>query len=186
MRPELRSASIAICLPGIASSVNLAATSATRSAPLVMTRNCTSTIMKKITKPTTTLPCSTKLPKDLMTCPASPPRDRMFRVEDTLMPRRNRVVIRSRDGKMENSSAPLIFMLMIRIINDTAIFMMIMTSSINGLIGMIKSKTMTTTKSVTALLVSRFLMFTPFFGSACICKPEFPRQHHSVRAEFLR
>ena len=35
--PELRSASIAICLPGIASRVNLAVTSATRSAPFVTT-----------------------------------------------------------------------------------------------------------------------------------------------------
>ena len=37
MRPALRSASIAICLPGIASRVKRAATSATRPAPFVMT-----------------------------------------------------------------------------------------------------------------------------------------------------
>jgi len=37
MRPAFRSASIAICLPGIASSVNRAPTSAMRPAPLVIT-----------------------------------------------------------------------------------------------------------------------------------------------------
>ena len=37
--PELKSASIAICFPGIASSVNLAETSATRSEPFVITKN---------------------------------------------------------------------------------------------------------------------------------------------------
>ena len=40
--PARRSASMAICLPGIASSVKRAATSATRSAPLATTRNWTS------------------------------------------------------------------------------------------------------------------------------------------------
>ena len=44
--PVFKSASIAICFPGIASSVNLAATSATRSAPFVMTRNCINTIIR--------------------------------------------------------------------------------------------------------------------------------------------
>ena len=37
--PELKSASIAICFPGIASRVNLAETSATRSEPFVITKN---------------------------------------------------------------------------------------------------------------------------------------------------
>ena len=39
MAPVFKSASIAICLPGIASRVNLAVTSATRSEPLLITRN---------------------------------------------------------------------------------------------------------------------------------------------------
>ena len=39
IRPLLRSASMAICFPGMASRVNLAATSATRSEPFVITMN---------------------------------------------------------------------------------------------------------------------------------------------------
>ena len=50
--PARRSASMAICLPGMASRVKRAATSATRSAPLVMTINCTRVMIKKITPPT--------------------------------------------------------------------------------------------------------------------------------------
>ena len=49
MRPALRSASMAICLPGIASRVKRAATSVTRSAPLVMTMNWMTTRMRKTT-----------------------------------------------------------------------------------------------------------------------------------------
>ena len=39
IRPLFKSASMAICLPGMASRVNLAATSATRSEPFVITIN---------------------------------------------------------------------------------------------------------------------------------------------------
>ena len=53
IRPELYSASIAICLPGRASRVNRAATSATRVDPLVMTRNCTAMMIRKMMKPIT-------------------------------------------------------------------------------------------------------------------------------------
>ena len=60
-----------ICLPGMASSVNRAATSATRSAPLVMTMNCTRVMIRKMTAPTTKLPCTTNLPNARMTSPAS-------------------------------------------------------------------------------------------------------------------
>ena len=70
MRPELRSASMAICLPGMASRVNRAETSATRSEPLVMTMNCTRTMMRKMTRPTTTSPWMTNSPKVLTTSPA--------------------------------------------------------------------------------------------------------------------
>ena len=61
--PAFRSASIAICLPGIASSVKRAATSATRPAPLVITTNWMTTRIMNTTRPTTTLPPTTKLPK---------------------------------------------------------------------------------------------------------------------------
>ena len=52
MMPALRFESMAICLPGMASRVNRAATSLMRPAPLVMTMNCTITMMRKITTPT--------------------------------------------------------------------------------------------------------------------------------------
>ena len=68
--PWLRSASIAICFPGIASSVNRAETSATRSDPLVMTMKLTMTRITNTMKPTTALPPTTKLPNAVMTSPA--------------------------------------------------------------------------------------------------------------------
>ena len=68
--PELRSASIAICLPGIASRVNRAATSATRPAPFVITMNWMTIRMRKITSPTITDPPTTKCPNASMTWPA--------------------------------------------------------------------------------------------------------------------
>ena len=51
-----RNEQIAICLPGMASRVKRAPTSATRSAPLAMTRNWTMVRMRKTTAPTTKLP----------------------------------------------------------------------------------------------------------------------------------
>ena len=51
-----------ICLPGMASSVNLAATSETRSAPFAITTNCTIVMMRKMTAPTMKFPPTTKLP----------------------------------------------------------------------------------------------------------------------------
>ena len=52
MMPAFRSASIDICLPGMASKVKRAATSATRPAPLVMTMKLMMTRMMKTTIPT--------------------------------------------------------------------------------------------------------------------------------------
>ena len=60
INPALKSASIVICLPGIASKANLADTSAIRSAPFVITINCTIVMIKNITTPTTMLPPVTK------------------------------------------------------------------------------------------------------------------------------
>ena len=60
--PARMSASIDICLPGIASRVKRAATSETRSAPFAMTTNWTIVMMRKMTAPTMKLPPTTKLP----------------------------------------------------------------------------------------------------------------------------
>ena len=71
IRPAERSASIAICLPGMASRVKRAATSAMRPEPLVMTTKFTITRMAKTITPMTKLPPITKLPKASMTWPAA-------------------------------------------------------------------------------------------------------------------
>jgi hypothetical protein len=108
IRPAERSASIAICLPGMASRWKRAATSAMRPEPLVMTTKLTMTRMAKTMMPMTKLPPITKLPKASMTWPAasvpSCPRDRIRRVEAMLSERRNIVEISRMVGKAENSS----------------------------------------------------------------------------------
>ncbi len=71
IRPAERSASIAICLPGMASRLKRAATSAMRPEPLVMTMKLTITRIAKTTMPMTKLPRMTKLPKASMTWPAA-------------------------------------------------------------------------------------------------------------------
>ena len=77
---------MAICFPGIASSVNRAATSATRSAPLVITIKLIMTRMKNTTRPTKTFPPTTKEPNVSTTPPASP-SDRIARVVETFKAR---------------------------------------------------------------------------------------------------
>ena len=106
MRPALRSASIAICLPGIASSVKRAPTSATRPAPFVTTTNWITIRIRKITSPTTTFPPITNSPNACTTWPASPVV-RIRRVTETLIARRNIVVSSSSDGNEAKSSARL-------------------------------------------------------------------------------
>ena len=67
---------MAICLPGIPSRVNRAATSLMRMAPLVMTTNWMRTMIEKMTRPTTMLsvpvaPPVTNRPKVNTTPPAA-------------------------------------------------------------------------------------------------------------------
>ena len=106
MWPARSSASIDICLPGMASSVKRAATSATRSEPLEMTMNWMMVRMRKMTAPTTRLPATTKLPKAWITWPASA-FSRMRRVADTSSASRNSVVSSSSVGKVAIFSASL-------------------------------------------------------------------------------
>ncbi len=61
---------MAICLPGMASRVKRAATSAIRPEPFVMTTKFTITRIEKTITPITKLPCMTKLPNASMTLPA--------------------------------------------------------------------------------------------------------------------
>ena len=69
--PAFKSASIAICRPGMPSKANRAATSLIRVAPLVITTNWITTMITKMTNPTTILPLATNSPKVLITSPAA-------------------------------------------------------------------------------------------------------------------
>ena len=108
IRPAERSASIAICLPGMASKWKRAATSAMRPEPLVMTMKFTITRIVKTMMPMTKLPLITKLPNASMTWPAaavpSCPCARIRRVEARLSESRNIVEISRMVGNAENSS----------------------------------------------------------------------------------
>ena len=128
--PLFKSASIAICFPGMASSVNLAATSATRSEPFVITINCTSTIIRNMIKPMTTFPRITNCPKVWTTCPAYPLSNRIFLVDEILSPSLNSVVIRRIEGNTENSRVSLIYMVITRISSDSVILSINKKSSI--------------------------------------------------------
>ena len=69
IRPAFRSASMAICLPGMASSVKRAPTSAMRSAPLVTTMKLMTTRIANTIRPTAKLPPIRKWPKASITLP---------------------------------------------------------------------------------------------------------------------
>ena len=125
MRPADRSASMAICLPGMASSVKRAPTSAMRVAPLVMTTKLMVSRMAKTMRPMTKSPLITSREKPPMMKPAaldpSEPLDRMSRVVAMLSDRRSSVATSSTVGKAENSSGRSIHSATIRISTESAI-----------------------------------------------------------------
>ena len=125
IRPAERSASIAICLPGMASRWKRAATSAMRPEPLVMTTKFTITRIVNTMMPITKLPLITKLPNASMTWPAaavpSCPCARIRRVEARLSASRSMVAISSTVGKAENSSGAWMNSAVIRISTDRMI-----------------------------------------------------------------
>ena len=144
IRPAFRSASMLICLPGMASRVNRAATSLTRPAPLVMTTYWITTRIRKTTMPTIVLPPTTTLPKALMTSPAWALR-RTSRAAETLSPRRKSVAIRSSGGNELNSSGSRMFRLTSRIVSENVMLRTIRMSSSVGGSGTIIIATMPTT-----------------------------------------
>ena len=104
--PAPISASIAICLPGIASSENRAATSAIRVEPFVITTKLMITRMAKITTPITKFPATMNLENPWITSPAACipawPSLRISRVEATFSDSRSMVVTSSSVGKELN------------------------------------------------------------------------------------
>ena len=143
---------MAICFPGMASRVNLAETSAIRSAPLVMTMNWTTTMIIKTMNPTMALPPRTKVPKVSMTFPAWPPLDRISRVEEMFRARRIRVVISSMEGKMEKSSGPPMNMVVSRMVREMAMLKINIKSRMKAGKGMIIRAIIITTNSTTTFL----------------------------------
>lgn len=99
----------------------------------------------------------------MITAPAVPEFPRIFLVEEILIPIRNNVVIKSMDGKIENSSGSLIFMLISKMINEMEIFKIIKTSNTNGFNGMINNSTIITTITATALFNSFFIFYSRLF-----------------------
>ena len=143
IRPAERSASIAICLPGIASRWKRAATSAMRPEPLVMTTKFTITRMVNTMMPMTKLPPITKLPNASMTWPAASvpswPCARMRRVEARLSASRSMVAISRTVGKAENSSGAWMNSDVIRIRTEKVIEMASAKSSRTGGSGRIRT-----------------------------------------------
>ncbi len=123
--PAERSASIAICLPGIESNWKRAATSAMRPEPLVMTTKFTITRIANTIIPITKLPDMTKLPNASMTWPAAAvpswPFDRIRRVDAMFSDSRSMVEIRRMVGNDENSSGAWMNSEVIRIRIETVI-----------------------------------------------------------------
>ena len=163
--PAFRSASIAICLPGMASRVKRAATSATRPAPFVTTTNWMTIRIRKITRPTITLPPTTKAPNEVTRLPASPCSSTR-RVTDTLIASRNSVVSSSSDGNELSSSAFCMYSVDTRIASAPAMFS-VMNRSINiGGSGMINMQTTSTTAPAPSrsVCLTIFLMISLFMG----------------------
>jgi hypothetical protein len=136
IRPAERSASTAICLPGKASSVKRAPTSAMRSAPLVTTMKLMTTRMAKTISPTAKLPPIRKWPKLSMTWPAALgpvwPSSNTTRVEATFSDRRSRVVSSSTVGKAAKSSGRTICAATITTISAIAMLKVNSRSSTKG------------------------------------------------------
>ncbi len=124
MRPAFRSASIAICLPGIASSVKRADTSAIRPAPFVITMKLMIIRITNTTMPTAKLPPTRKWPNASITWPAASgpvwPSSSTTRVDATFSDRRSSVENSSTLGNAAKSSGFIVYMLTSSTITDSA------------------------------------------------------------------
>ena len=130
---------MAICLPGNASSTNLAETSDTRPAPLVMTIMLMISRMQNTNRPTAKLPPTRNWPKLSMISPAALPPSCPFtstiRVEATFKASRSSVANSSTLGKDEKSSGARAFSATISTATAIAMLSTKKMSSISGGIG---------------------------------------------------
>ncbi len=161
---------MAICLPGMASRVKRAPTSATRPAPLVMTTNWITSRIAKTISPTISDPPTTKWPKVSITLPAYPSR-RTSRVALTFRARRNRVSTRITAGKAANSSGPCTNIAVSSTSSATVMLMAMRMSSTragSGTTSMTTMKTMPTgTPSCVSRLMSKGIAFHTDARSRC-------------------
>ena len=164
----MRSASIAICLPGIESRVKRAVTSDTRVAPLVITTKLMMVRMANTTRPTAKLPPITNSPKASITLPAAPapswPCSRITRLEAMFSARRSKVASSTTVGNAANSSGRITYTTASKITSDSAILKLKRISSTNGGSGSISIASMASIttgapmpRRVTCLKVSRAL-----------------------------
>ena len=127
---------MAICLPGMASSIKRAPTSAMRPAPLVITMKLITTRIRNTTRPTAKLPPTRNWPNASITLPAAAPPSwpsiSTTRVEATFKASRSRVVNSSTAGKAANSSALRVNMLTSSTISARAMLKVKNISSANG------------------------------------------------------
>jgi hypothetical protein len=143
--PARTSASMLICLPGIASSAKRAATSATRSEPLAMTMNCTIAMIRNTTPPTTTLLPTINFPKVSMMWPALA-CSRINLVDAMFSASRKSVVKSSSDGNVESDSAEGTYIATISSTRLMARLLAISRSSSGVGSGRTNSATMTTSR----------------------------------------
>src|SRR5690606_41715145 len=134
------------------SSVNRAATSAIRPAPLVITMKLITTRIRKITSPTTTCPPIRNEPNASITSPAYP-SERISRVLLTLSPSRNSVSSSSRLANALNSSGSPVLSVTTSTTIDSASDNASKPSSSNGGSGTTSSATMITTPSASQVSV---------------------------------
>ena len=123
--PAFKSASMAICLPGIASSVKRALTSETLPAPLVITTKLMMTKIAKTNIPTAKFPAITNSPKAWMTWPAASvpvcPFAKTMRVEATFSANLKTVATNRSVGKLEKSKGLNVWMATISMSSDKRI-----------------------------------------------------------------
>ena len=151
MSPVERSASMAICLPGMASRENRAETSAMRPEPLVITMKLTITRIAKTMIPITKLLPMTKPPKASMTWPAASvpmcPSARISRVDARFSDSRPMVASRSTVGNVLNCSGRSTNSAVIRINTENVIENAREISSSDFGIGRMRTTKIATTQS---------------------------------------
>ena len=158
--PVFKSASIAICLPGIASKVNLAVTSATRSEPLLITTNCTIIKIINTTTPSTRSPPPTNCPNVATTFPGLPV-DKIKRVDDTFNAILKIVVNSKIVGKNDKSKTSFANIVVNRMVNASEMLIASNTSSIVLLIGTINMMIAQRRYSATPMSAFFILMIPP-------------------------